>query len=87
MTYYFVGTCVNSFDDDGSSLISCFNNVSDFAQQEESALKITKSEFESLVSNSSMLPKRHRYQYLITEDEEVLMAYDETKDVHYFFAL
>jgi hypothetical protein len=84
--YYYVGNCINSFDEDGDSLIDQFSDTSDFAWEEENANKISKEEFLNLVDNYSMLPKHNKFIYLITMSKHVLMVYDKKSDVHYFFA-
>ena len=81
--YDFVGTCVNSFNEDGQSLIPYFSDVSDFAVQEEESKPITKDQFVNIVSDISMIPANS--QYLITPNKNVIMAYDPKSDVHYFF--
>jgi len=83
--YNFVGTCVNSFDEDGECLISYFADTSDFAYQEENSKKISKETFIKNVSDSSMIPKNKEVIFMITPNKNVIMAYDPLSDVHYFF--
>ena len=87
---HFVGTCVNSFDEDGDCVLSelPWSQVSDFAFAGESAMRIAEAEFMA----QAIVPKYvheaislHEIEYLRTEDE-VLMLYDISDDVHYFFA-
>lgn len=83
--YHFIGTCVNSFDNDGESLIPQFTDTSDFAYQEENSKKISKETFIKNVSNFSMIPKNKEVIFMITQNKSIIMAYDPVTDVHYFF--
>lgn len=83
--YHFVGTCINSFDEDGNCSLDIFSDTTDFAQQEENAQEITKQQFLSKVKNIEMLP-RNEMKYLYIKDRDVLMAYDIEEDIHYFFS-
>jgi hypothetical protein len=83
--YYYIGTCVNCFDESGNSLISQFDNVSDFAYEEENAITISREVFIKNVSNFSMLPNNKDIEYKVTRDKRIIMAYDPATDIHYFF--
>jgi len=85
----FVGTCVNSFDADGDCIVPQLGwaNVSDFANAEEYAKEISESTFIALAEMPNELTQElagHSVKYLVSEN--VLMAYDDDKDIHYFFA-
>ena len=83
-SFHFVGTCVNSFDEDGECLLSYFSDTTDFAYEEENADRISKQVFISNVSNYDMLPSGE-YEYYITQNRDLIMAYNVEQDVHYFF--
>ena len=83
--FHFVGTCVNSFDDDGDSLIPYFSDATDFAQKEEESTQISKHTFINSVSDYSMLPTNSEYEFSQTLSGDLLMAYNIKDDVHYFF--
>lgn len=82
--YYLAGTCVNSFDEDGNSLIKCFSDASDFAVKEENASEISEEKFKEYATGWEHLPKGN-YTYLYSKESDVLMAYNIDEDVHYFF--
>lgn len=90
-TYQFSGTCVNSFDEDGScTAFDNYNDVTDFAQAEENAEEISKQQFDKLVGQQELnnVPKiknKKNLVYLHDKENDVVMAYDQTADVHYFF--
>jgi hypothetical protein len=83
--YNFLGTCVNSFDTDGESLIPQFTDTSDFAYQEENSKKISKETFIKNVYDFSMIPKNKEVIFMITQNKNIIMAYDPVTDIHYFF--
>lgn len=86
----YVGNCVNSFDSDGQCTNSLpYRDATDFAQGEENAKKISKDEFEDVVSIPDHLQKLHKSKhvaYLHDEENNIHMMYDSKKDVHHFFA-
>lgn len=85
----FLGTCVNSFDEDGDCVIpGLYRDASDFASHEENAKKITQQEFESKVGKLSIdLSKKisKDREYYHDEDGNIYYIYDVKKDIHYFF--
>ena len=82
--YSFVGTCVNSFDEDtGECFFDNYRDVSDFAVGEENSSKISKDEFIRMTEHHPSIDESD--EFLFDEDHDVLMAYDSEKDVHYFF--
>lgn len=89
MKYNFVGTCVNSFDENGNCTVIDlpWSDVTDFAQQEENATII----YEDQLKNDIYIPdfvldeiKNHDLIFLKTEDDTI-MIYDDETDIHYFF--
>jgi len=82
--YEYVGNCLDSFDEDGNSLIDCF---CDFAQMEENAKEIPEEEFFSKLSRTQYQPFMFGTEtiFLLSECQNVLMAYLPQTDVHYFF--
>jgi hypothetical protein len=83
---HFVGTCVNSFDEEGNCTIPQlpYTDTTQFAQAEENTTKITKDQFINNVNVPDNL-KDINAIYLHDEDNDVFMLYDDQKDVHYFF--
>jgi hypothetical protein len=83
---HLVGTCVNSFDEDGNCTIPQlpYTDTTHFAQAEENATQITKDQFINNVNLPDNL-KDINAIYLHDEDNDVYMLYDDQKDVHYFF--
>ncbi len=86
--YYFAGTCISSFDEEGSCTFKNFVDVTDFAGAEERAKKISKEKFDQLITlPKSILTKinNHKIEYLHDHQKDVIMLYDHDADVHYFF--
>lgn len=87
--YHFVGTCVNSFDeDDGTCSFRNYQDVSDFAQAEENAEIISQSDFESVVNVPPHIwndLRGHKLIFMRDSDRDVNMIYDDSTDIHYFF--
>ena len=87
--YYFVGTCVNSFDeDDGTCVFDNYQDVSDFAQSEEEAERIDAHAFYDAVAVPDQIARsltNHELQYLRDIHRDVYMIYDVDSDIHYFF--
>jgi hypothetical protein len=76
----YVGNCINSFDvETGSCSLSEFVDVSDFAVQDETAVEISKQEFDSYVNTTGCFDEYYRYQ------SGLLVSYEYAKDIHYFF--
>lgn len=89
LEYHFLGTCVNSFDEDGNCVVpGLYNDVSDFAVHEENAQQITKSQFLKHIGRIDHgIDKEisHNRIYLHDSDNGVFMIYDVETDIHYFF--
>jgi hypothetical protein len=88
---HFVGTCANSFDEDGECIVPLlpWSGVSSFAVDEENAITITKNEFSKITVIPDELKKRifnHSLMYQKTDDSLVYWIYDDDTDIHYFFA-
>lgn len=85
----FLGTCANSFDEDGECVVpGLYNDVSDFAVHEEEAVEISLDEFTTAVGNISPAVRGelgNDLAYLYDTDNEIYMIYDQDADVHYFF--
>lgn len=83
-----VGTCVNSFDEDGNCIVTelPWDDASAFAVADEESKEISKEEFFKEVELSPELLKRlskHRVKFFVADG--VYMIYDENTDIHYFF--
>ena len=88
--YHFVGTCVNSFDEEGNCIVNQlpWSDVTEFAQDEEDHFKpITSEEFNENVDNVSSVykPARGLRPLKFYSFKNVLVLYDTVSDVHYFF--
>lgn len=85
---HLVGTCVNSFDEDGECTNSVpYRDVSDFAVHEEEAEEITREEFLSkceVPEKLRKLLKKDTTEFMV-DTKGVYMLYDSNKDIHYFF--
>lgn len=88
-TANFLGTCVNSFDEDGTCVVpGLYTDTSDFAVHEENADEITPQEFKTAVGQ---LPANLSSEvgddlvFLHDADNNIYMLYDCDADVHYFF--
>ena len=86
----FVGTCVNSFDNDyGTCIIDQlpWRDISEFEYSLENADAISQEYF-SMNANVSKEIKQilrgHIKTYYLTKDN-VWIIYDEDEDIHYFF--
>ncbi len=84
------GNCVESFDEDGNSLIDLFSDVTDFAQVEENSKEISRERFLSSVhirddEYDNLMGDFKNIIFLENKDRKILMAYDNDADVHYFF--
>jgi len=84
----YLGTCVDSFDEDGESLIDIFRDVSNFACIEEESNEISVEDF-MIATKKDMFDienlSLNKKTYLESENKDVYMIYDEDKDIHYFF--
>jgi hypothetical protein len=86
--YNFAGTCVNSFNEDGDSLLDEYRDVSDFAVGCEEAEQISQEKFIQMINVDSNAQQRidiPNIQYLYDRDHDVVMLYDENEDIHYFY--
>ena len=84
----YVGNCVDSFDEDGQSLLPFYNDVSDFAYHEENYTEISKDMFLNHVDVPNRLKNIINSKDTIffkDEDNDILILYDSNKDIHYFF--
>lgn len=89
MNFIYCGNCVNSFDEDGESLIDQFNDVSHFAYVEENCVEINIEDFKKITgcskSHLEELTKIEDSIFLHNEDEDIFMIYNKEEDIHYFF--
>lgn len=81
--YHFVGTCVDSFED--GCTFRNYVDVNDFAVGEESATEISWSAFSRAVKVPYYLRLGRDPKFLYDEDHDVYIAYDQDKDIHYFW--
>lgn len=76
------GNCINTFDEDGTSLLPIFSDVSAFAVAEESAVPFCLPSGDALQSPPEV-PKELEFSF--DEGTGVLMGYDAANDIHHFF--
>jgi len=84
----FVGTCVNSFDEDGDCTLKQlpFNTVSDLGHADEEGTRLSKDVFLKTVivpQDLSKLLTKKSTEFICYES--VYMLYDSKADIHYFF--
>lgn len=78
------GNCINSFDEDGDSLISVFRDASDFACSEDVALPFSLTDQDSLQAPAEV---PLTMEFSLDVDRDLLIGYDTTLDIHHFFTL
>lgn len=76
------GNCVNSFDEDGNCVIDIFSDVSDFANVNESAVRIELTDAD-VIQAPPEVPKTLTFSRHV--DRDLLIGYDDDTDVHHFF--
>ena len=89
-THYYVGNCVNSFDDEGDNITRGlpYHDVSNFAYHEENSHKESKEDF---LKHAHVHPSLHKTLnskhtvFLHDKDNDVHMMYDTKKDIHHFY--
>ena len=82
--WYLVGNCVNSFDDDGECVIDTFTDASDFASVLEKSTPIDVSGIGKVAAPEDV--DLTKLSFSMSEDNQILIGYDEETDVHYFFS-
>lgn len=80
---HYLGSCVNSFDEDGQCTVLPYSDVTEFAQAEENYIELNISQFKSNVSFHSILNKCDSFYF--DRDNGLYIAYDSDTDIHYFF--
>jgi len=88
---HFKGTCINLFDEDGECVVDTvpYHNVSDLANADEEAVKISKEEFlkTNIVSDELMeILKGRELIFLKDLRTQACFIYDDDNDVHYIFS-
>lgn len=86
--YHYVGDCKNSFRENGVCKFYNFVDVTDFAQAEERAIRISKLAFQLFVVIPEEITKAihsHKIEYMYSKLKNVYMLYDIDDDTHYFF--
>lgn len=85
-SYFYIGNCVNSFDDDGDGLSHIpYTNVSEFACAEEEYIEIPKDLFLSKCVLNIDVGDLNDCEYLYDKDKDLCVLYNKERDVHYFF--
>ena len=86
--YSYKGSCVNSFDEDGDSLIKLFSDVSDFAVKEEESEEVSKDIISKFNINNELqnIANKKSTKLLFNKDHDIYFLYDTAKDIHYFFS-
>ena len=86
----YFGNCIESFDEDGESLIPIFDNVSDFALIVEQSEEISLKEFIRLTSykiNDIDDFKSKHNTYLYNKDRKSALIYNTEEDIHFIFKI
>jgi len=89
--YYFVGSCVGSFDEDAECTIPelPYRDTTEFAQAEESYITVSKKQFIDNVTiqhkDFEKLISKKSTEFLYDKDNDIFIMYDGKKDIHYFF--
>ena len=87
-----IGTCVDSFDEEGDCVVSLpYATVTDFAAGDERAERMLEDAFRSKViipqDLEDLISVGHEIDYLWDQDKDQYMLYDADTDVHYFFGI
>lgn len=94
----YLGNCIESFDEEGNSLIDIFNNTSDFALSDENSIEMTYEEFikktrtedfilNKLLSNIDYYDDLEKCIFLNDQEREIAYMYEPNNDVHFIFKL
>lgn len=89
--YYFVGTCVDSFDENTECTIPelPYRDIIEFAQAEELYKRVTKKLFLNNVviqaNKFKKLVNKKTTELLYDKENNIFIMYDSQKDIHYFF--
>jgi hypothetical protein len=83
MKKQYVGTCVDSFDEDGDCIVDAlpFNDVTDFAYAVDNAQTLSKAEFLALAECKDYFNDNHSFYKF----NQVVMLYNDDLDIHHFF--
>jgi hypothetical protein len=91
--YVYIGTCVNSFDEDSNCINGLFSDINDFSYAWETAQEITPEEFWSNIDPNSdaydevrKMANDHEYpdEYRYNQEYDIYFGFmDEW--IHYFF--
>jgi len=79
----FWGTCVTSFNADGTSRIPLFSDVSDFACSDERAVLVPACVARALSSEKDDTPEN--VMWLLDARRSILYGYDDEQDIHYIY--
>jgi hypothetical protein len=85
--FHFIGSCVDSFDDDGD----CINDrlplrdASHFAVELEEATPITREQFVDACYVAR--PLEFDDEFMVICEGEIFVCYDTKNDVHYFYGV
>lgn len=85
MRYYYVGNCVNMFDENGACVTMHFADASDCMCVVENAKEVSEEEFADVVSCDVLTLPLSDYVLSINEDRGMAVAWDLETDIHYFF--
>ena len=81
---YYEGSCVDSFDEDGDTVNNLpYQDVSEFALNEEDYVEIDKEKFYANVGGN--IPEVQDAIYFQDMKNDIFILYDDMKDVHHFF--
>lgn len=95
----YLGTCISAFDEDGDAFDQqnmIYQNVTEFAQNEEKAIQISSQDFIDKTNLHPDFVKEYISDKQITDESlfflydknnQMIMIYDDETDIHYFFSL
>lgn len=94
----YLGNCIESFDEEGNSLIDIFNHTSDFALSDENSIEMTYEEFikktrtedfilNKLLSNIDYYDDLEKCIFLNDQEREIAYMYEPNNDIHFIFKL
>lgn len=94
----YLGNCIESFDEEGNSLIDIFNNTSDFALSEDNSNEISYDDFikksrieeynlNRILSSIDYYDDVKNCIFLHDEEQKIAYMYEPNNDVHFIFKL
>lgn len=84
--HYYVGNCINLFEQNGQSDLYQYPNITTFAQAlENNTVKITKEQFLINCYYHSEFQMDNQTIYMYDNNTDVYIAYNPDEDIHYIY--